>query len=289
LIDLDYTPTDNILAYAKYSRGYRSGLIVQNISAPFNIVQPEKVDAYEAGLKTSFDGLVKGTFDVAGFYNDFSNQQVLIGFDPYNNAPVAPTAAPVNIGTSHIYGAELEATIIPYDGVTLDFAYTYLNASLASVRALPTIVPPYVVAGTPKPGDPLELSPRNKLSFTPSYTLPVDESIGKITLSATFTHSDKQLTNYIDRGYPIGAAPSTLGMPISSMSYVPATNLLDLNVNWESVAGKPIDLSIFATNVTGEKYYTWFPGLSSATSFETAEVGPPCFYGVRLKYHFGED
>ncbi len=289
LLDVDYTPNDNILAYAKYSRGYRSGLIVQNISSPFDVVHPERVDAYEVGAKTSFDGPVKGTFDVAGFYNDFTNQQVLIGFEPLPGEPGSPTAAPVNGGTSHIFGAELETTIIPYDGVTLDFAYTYLYAALVRVNQLPSTVGPYAVFGSIFAGDPLELSPRDKLSFTPSYTLPLDDRFGQITLSATFTHTDRQLTNYEDGSAPATPAPFGVGLPINTLDYLPPTNLLDVNINWKSVAGKPVDLSFFATNVTGEKYYNWIPGIGSGYALETAEVGPPCFYGVRLRFHFGQD
>ncbi len=289
LLRAEYTPTDDILAYASYSRGYRAGAITQNIPPPYTAAGPERVDSYEVGAKTSFDyGGITGTFNVDGFYNDFANQQVLIGFLPQAGATVAPTAASINAGKSHIFGAELESTIIPYDGVTLNFAYTYLYAYLIEVRQLPASRPPYNIVGSIHPGDPLEASPRDKLSFTPAYTLPVDDSIGQIILSATFTHTDRQLTNYEDRGYP-ATAPFVGFGPLNSMSYVPPTNLLDLNVNWNSIAGKPVDLSFFATNVTGEKYYTWFPGLATDTGFETAEVGAPCFYGVRVKIHFGED
>ena len=303
LLDVDYTPDSDTLVYAKYSRGYRSGLIVQNIPANLALVRPEKVDAYEAGLKKTFEGgPVTGTLSADGFYNDLADQQLLLGFGanpcvgyspPYPTtgcvaATVPPTAAPINAGTSHIWGGELEATIIPYEGVTLDLAYTYMQTRLVSVRAI-TIpnTSPYVETGGINKNDPLELSPKNKVTVTPSYTLPLDERIGKITLSATFTHTDKQLTNYEDRTYPteyFGA-----GLPINSLSFIPATDLLDLNLNWNEVAGQPVDLSVFATNVTGLKYNTWYPGIATLTGLETAEVGPPAFYGFRVKIHFGQD
>ena len=68
----------------------------------------------------------------------------------------------------------------------------------------------------------------------------------------------------------------------------PATDLLDLNANWTNVLGRPVDASLFATNVTGQNYYVVCPGLGGAgLGFETLELGQPTMYGIRLKYHFG--
>lgn len=296
LIDLDYKPNDNILAYAKWARGYRAGVIVQNIVPPFNNVQPERVDDFEVGLKTTFNGMIEGTFDIDGFYNNFSNQQLLLGFNANPNycgpgcpAPVSPTAAPINAGKSHIYGVELNSTIIPYKGVTLSISYTYLNTELVKVQ---TFTLPahslYTIAGSQRKGDELPLSPHNKVSVSASYTLPINPDIGKVTLGATFVHTDKQLTNYIDRNAVLALGDAGASV-FTNLSYIQPTDLLSLNASWDSVLGKPIDISAFATNVTGEKYYTWIPGLAAGTGFETAEVGAPAMYGVRLTYHFGND
>src|SRR6201999_2622045 len=51
LVDFDYTPFQDLLLYAKYTRGYREGTI--NPTAPVTLqnVDPEKVDTYEVGEK----------------------------------------------------------------------------------------------------------------------------------------------------------------------------------------------------------------------------------------------
>src|SRR5205823_12980060 len=77
LINLDYKPNDDILAYAKYARGYRGGGINEaNFGA--ETWQPETVDDYEIGLKTSYRGVVQGTFNLAGFWNEFKDQQATV-------------------------------------------------------------------------------------------------------------------------------------------------------------------------------------------------------------------
>jgi iron complex outermembrane receptor protein len=285
----DLKPDQDTMIYAKWSRGYRAGVIVQNISYGFNNVQPEKIDDYEVGAKTTFHGMIEGTFDIDGFFNDFRNQQLLLGFNTNPNycgigcpSPVSPTAAPVNAGQSHIFGLELSSSIIPFEGATLSVDYTYLHTRLVSVRTF--TLPPnslYIITGAQKTGDELPLSPHNKLTVSASYDLPLDPDLGKITLGTTFVHTDRQLTNYEDR--------DLVGTPFANLSYIQPTDLLTLNATWASIMQQPVDLSVFATNVTGQKYYTWVPGLAPGEGFETAELGAPTMYGARLTYHFGED
>jgi iron complex outermembrane receptor protein len=287
LIDLDYNFTPDVLLYGKYARGYRSATIAPNVSAPLNLVAPEKVDSYELGLKTSFRGTVRGTFNLAAFYNDFSNQQLQVGFNAITGSGQASTAAPVNAGKSQIYGLEAEATVNPFEGLDLSASYTYLHTEIKSVPDFSTYSDPNFTLAAPfEEGDPEVLSPKHKLSVSARYTLPLDESIGKISFGGTYTYRTKMLVNYIDReNTAVSAIP---GPSIASFSSVPSLSLVNLNVNWDSVAGSPIDLSFFATNVTKEKYYTYAAGLgSSEVGFETASVGEPRMYGVRARYTFG--
>ncbi len=285
LLDLDYTPTDNILVYAKWARGYRQGVVTTIVPLPYSVTEPEKVDDYELGFKTSFDYEgVSGTFDIDGFYDDFRNQQILLGFQPacppFGTALVqcaSPGSAAYNAGKSRVDGVELDTTIVPYEGVTLQLGYTYLDTNILAIRK-PTANPAnlYDILGSAQPGNALELAPKNKLSATASYTLPLDDSIGKVTLSTTFTYTDSMVVNYVD-------------LPVSPLGRSQPTNLLDFNLNWEQVFGKPLDLSVFATNVTGDQYYTYIAGALPSTGVEFGSLGQPTFYGVRVTIHFGED
>src|SRR5690606_29308716 len=87
LVNLDYKPWDDALFYAKWSRGYRMGGIT--VAGPDGVqdYDAEKVDAYEVGAKFRWRGSVPGHFNVAGFYNDFRNQQLLYGIACVSSAP----------------------------------------------------------------------------------------------------------------------------------------------------------------------------------------------------------
>jgi iron complex outermembrane receptor protein len=280
LIDFDYTPTSDILAYVKYTRGYRAGTIAPNVTAPYNIVRPEKVDTYELGAKTSFAEPVHGIFNADVFYNNFTDQQLQLGFDAAPGAPVSPTAAPINAGKSRIWGIELESTVTPLKGLTLDASYTYLNTRIQELQSFPTPTGAlYVIDGAQRVGDPLALSPKNKYTLTATYTLPLGDTIGKVSVGATFTHTDSQLSNYSDRN-------STFAV-FKNLGTLPATDLLNLNLGWDSVLGKPVDLAFFATNVTDKQYYSYIPGIAIGTGFETAQLGQPRMYGLRVRLRFG--
>jgi iron complex outermembrane recepter protein len=308
LIESDYKPTDDIMGYIKWARGYRQGVVSPNVPPPFNVTKPETLDDYEAGVKTAFDMYgISGIFDIDGFYDKLRDQQVLQGFGDANpdcgaDIPVGyanptaacptPTEAVLNLGKSHIHGAEVNATVVPYEGVSLQLGYTHLYTDItqanlaynynkpapANLASLPT-QDLYIIQPTAKAGDPLLLSPRNKLTLTLAYTLPLDDSIGKVTLSSTYTYTDPMVLNYIDAAVP----------GFGYLGSRAATNILDFNLNWEQIMGKPLDLAVFATNVTDDQYYTWVGGLLNTTGFETANVGEPTFYGFRVTYHFGEE
>lgn len=62
-------------------------------------------------------------------------------------------------------------------------------------------------------------------------------------------------------------------------------SLLDLSLNWEGGAGTPIDLGLFATNVTNKYYYTHVNEQSSS-GFISRYLGEPRMYGMRLRYSF---
>lgn len=287
LLGLDYKPTDDILLYAKYARGYRAGGVFANAPIDHRTFEPEEVDNYEVGMKTSFFAPVKGTFNIAAFYNDFSNQQLQFGadarVDPNTgaSAPVSPTTAIINAGKSRIYGAEIEASIAPLEGLVFNVSYAYLDATIRSIDPVTTSDPNYQIAtGSLAPGSPLVLSPKNKYSVSGDYTLPLPENIGRISLGATFVHTDKQLTTYAYQSPTILAAFGT------DYGTLAARDLLNLNVSWNSILGTTADASLFGTNVTQEKYYQFVPGLATSGS-EFAVLGEPRMYGVRVRYRFG--
>jgi len=267
LIDLDYRPNNDMLFYAKYARGYRQGITNPRALDPYKSFGPEKVDSYEVGAKTSWQGPVPGHFNFAAFYNDLNDAQVQVSW----RQGASSSTAVVNGGKARIYGIEADASISPVEGLRLSGSATYLNARFKSVTP-PAPPPPYTAADVQTSvltQIPLIFAPKWKATATAAYTLPLSEDMGKLTASGTYAYT----TGY----YTL----ANIG------GNVPGYGLLNLNLNWNSVGGSPVDVAFFASNVTKKKYATFRSIYLPTLGFASEVLGEPRMYGVRLRYNFG--
>lgn len=128
-VALSYTFDSGVLVYASYNRGYRSGAFnggSYTSSAGVNYVAPERVNAYEAGVKGRFlDNVL--TLSAAGFYYDYKNQQL-------QDTRPGPVAFLVNAPKSEIYGAEIEASIRPFEGLVINASGGWLHATYKTLE-----------------------------------------------------------------------------------------------------------------------------------------------------------
>jgi iron complex outermembrane receptor protein len=291
LIDIDYKPTPDILIYAKYSRGYRSGGINEaNVGS--ESWRPEWLDNYEVGLKSSWrGGDVRGTFNIDGFWNEFHDQQATVNLAQcvVASRPTCTLPAPTginaiqNIGRSQIKGIEVDASLT-YGNVKLDIGYSYLDAKVTGGSAIICDNSRYecALAGFLTTGSTLPYAPKNRVTLTGTYILPIPETMGRLSLSATFTHTDRQVTSVGSvAAFAQGAIPYDGGIS-------PPTDLLNLNVNWNHVGNSPIDVGFFASNVTDQKYFVGIGGGLSSIGADNLVLGSPRMFGFRLKYHFGD-
>jgi iron complex outermembrane receptor protein len=280
LVELQYKPTADIMAYAKYSRGYRAGGVQVQAPASIPTFQPEHLNAYEVGFKTQWRSVVRGTFNVAGFYNTLSSQQISVGYAALPTALFLPfTTGIVNAGSSKIYGVELQGSIKPTESTRVDFGYTYLKTEITAIGnvGVPASTG-YFAASVPLKGDPQTNAPENKFTLTGAYTLPIPADAGDLTVSATFNYTDPQATGYTQRD---------ASGKLTGLSLIKAIQLLDLNLDWRHVGGSPVDLSVFANNVLARHYYLTGIDETSSLGFSVAQVGMPRMFGVRLRYNFG--
>ena len=272
LISGEYTPDDDLLLYAKWARGYRAGGINALV---IGLVDwgPEKVDAYEVGAKATFRGAVPGHLNVAAYYNDLVDQQLSTSAIPRASITgLAQQQGIVNAGKSRIWGIEVDASVNPLAGLRFDLGYAYLNTKLISTTVIGSstiyaqILPNAVVGG------PLSMSPRHRVTLTGTYTLPIDESIGRISVGATYVYTTKQ---------------NSVLATSSPLYQIPSTDLLNLNASWTSIMETPIDASFFMTNVTKEEYPLYVVGGFPSFGIDGVNPNPPRMFGFRLRYRFG--
>ena len=129
VIDAEYKPIPDAMLYAKYSRGYRQGAVnASNIGLETWL--PRRVDTYELGAKASFNsGSLRGYFNVAGFWNEFTDQQLSVTVIGKVGSGIPGARVIVNAGSSRIRGVEVDASL------TASTASSWTSATPISIRS----------------------------------------------------------------------------------------------------------------------------------------------------------
>lgn len=276
LIELDYKPFEGSMVYGKFLRGYRQGSVILAADAGVDTFKPEKVNTYEVGLKTEFGGPVPGRVNLAAFTNDFTNQQLQLG---YISPASLQTTTIVNAGKSRIRGIEGDAFFQPLESLTVGFSFSLLDTVLLAqsdqtgrVGAAGGPIAQASVTPIADVGDELPYAPKQTYVTNVSWRLPLPEKVGSIDLGATYSMIGEQRSAATSSG-PFGM--------------LDAFNLLNLNFTWTGIMGSALDLVVYGTNVLGEEYTTYTSGTYNLLGYESRAVGAPRMVGARLKANFG--
>jgi iron complex outermembrane receptor protein len=266
---LDYQITPETLLYAKGSRGFKSGGFngAGGVYYP-NRYESEYVTDVEVGIKSDFDIMgIKTRTNIDGFHDDYRNAQRSVGvpFELVAGVPSSTTSTTVVAdGNAVVQGIEFEGTILPFDGLTMTASWSYVDAY-------------YTKFTIPGVGDrtylPYPFVPKNKFGFTADYVLPfVPEELGQVHAIAEYVHTGR-ITYATDQVEPDGNEPGY--------------GLLNIRLNWNNVAGQPIDASFFMTNVTDNLYSIGKFGIYTTEGFVSQLYGEPQMWGFQVKYRFG--
>lgn len=150
---VDWKPVSNLLLYATYSEGFKSGGFNTRYLAPVPSAiayNPELLTSYEAGAKVDlFDRKLR--INTAAFHSKYNDIQLTV-YD--QGAPITR-----NGGSAEINGVEVEITAVPVSNLTLSGGLGYLDAKYT--RA-PTLNP--AIAADQ------QITLATRLAKTPEYT-----------------------------------------------------------------------------------------------------------------------
>ena len=131
LFNLSFSATDNLMLYATWAEGFKSGGFTQRVFPPLTIVptfDPEFVTSYEFGWK--FTGLNNRLrLNGAVFTADYTDIQVSI-FDPSggNTAPIFRNAAEAGIN-----GLEVELSLLATNGIVVEAGLGWVDPEFEAV------------------------------------------------------------------------------------------------------------------------------------------------------------
>ncbi|RMD85062.1 MAG: TonB-dependent receptor [Candidatus Dadabacteria bacterium] len=118
--------TEDLLAYGRISRGFKSGGFNGRATTKEAFLEPyseETLTSYEIGMKSEwFDNRLR--LNASGFFNDYDDLQVAV-FEPTVGGGTVSKLQ--NAAKAEIWGAEVELLAIPLPGVDVRATYAFLD------------------------------------------------------------------------------------------------------------------------------------------------------------------
>jgi iron complex outermembrane recepter protein len=284
VLGASWTPTTDILGYAKYSRGYKAGGFNSGINAVDPLTGEETVDAFEIGYKQTIAKVLQ--MNVAAFYYDYKNDQQPLGeLDPTTN--IINTII-VNLPVVHTYGVELEAIWNPITDLDIFLNYAYLNATIHSTNGVcyqdaadPQALAPGANTGGCAAGTGLQnivgatlpASPREKVSLSAIYTMHFNP--GSLALNGTYIWRDQTYDSVFNRSYNLA----------------PSYSLVNLRAIWSDNSNR-YNIILYADNVFDKIGQDASFGLGVTDPGPAQVIDPvvsyipPRVYGIELRYRF---
>jgi iron complex outermembrane receptor protein len=247
-LQLNFVPNDDNLLYAAFNRGIKGGNWSLDPSGAVALTHlkhgPEVLNAYEVGWKSDlWDG--RARLNVAAFYYDYQDYQA---FSLVNLVPqVTNSDADAN-------GGEIELTLAPATGLTLQLGAAFLDSTVDAV--------PDVFGGTVKAEFPL--APHTSLNALARYEWPAFG--GTLAVQIDGLWNDDQYLEGTN----------------SQVSFEPAYSVWNSRVSFSS-AGDKVQLNLYVRNLTDEEYRVYNLDLGLLGFIEQA-YGPPRQFGASVAY-----
>lgn len=269
----NYALTDDVSAYASYTRGFKSGSFPTLGATSFSQVKPvvqEQLDSIELGFKAT---LADGAAQLNGaIYNyDYTDKQLLTKIP---DAIFGTLWTLQNIPDSEVMGAELDLQWIPAQGLTIGAGISYLESEVSGF------------VGSNQKGERVDFdgsefpfSANLQLSATAKYEWDISDAIsGNVAID--LSHTDDSRADFTGKGSTqLGTAiPYAFDKDFVIEGYTIANarmGVTDSTNQWGA--------SIWVRNLTDEFYIT---NTIQHGDMVSRYAGMPRTYGVTVNYSF---
>ncbi len=259
---LDYQVSDDVMAYASYSKGYRAGAINGTAYASPNqltFVDPEEITAYETGVKSElFGGRMRLNGSV--FFYDYKNQQLqeIIGIVPFLR----------NVPKAEALGFELDMTAQVSDNLLVNMGYGYLDSEYKELT----------LSGVDLSGNKFSNAPDQTFNVALDWTL-MDKSSGQIHFRPSAVYAgDTWLSPANEK--PSSATGAVLD---NSRLFQDAYWLVNAGLAWER---ENLTVSANVKNLFEEEYLVYGNDLRAAVGVDFLVRGQRRTYGVDVSWKF---
>ena len=259
-VGVDYKPTENLMLYAKTSKGFRSGGFPQVApaapAAPVSALPsfaPENVISPEIGEKLEMlDHRLRLNADL--FYAEYGNIQ-----QSFNIASVnGPVTVTQNVGKARFQGGEIEVAAL-IQSLTLNMSAGFIDPKF-----------------TQGPDVGLPVTNLSKTTIAVGAHYPLETGTGKFTFNVAYDWRSKE---YFFEPIPGNAAQSS---NIAQSDY----GLLNAKIDFD-LKSLPLTVSLWGNNLNAVEYKTRVTGLvAGGLPFDPYIAGNPRTFGATIKYKF---
>ena len=133
-VELDYRASDDVLLYASYNRGSKSGGFTFSTGTPYGGTEvdfvngipfdPETLNAFELGMKSNLAGGL-ATLNLSAFYYDYKDYQAFSQISQVQTVTNQDATA---------QGLEVELNAAPTDGLTLQLGASFMDSEVKDIR-----------------------------------------------------------------------------------------------------------------------------------------------------------
>lgn len=258
-VGLNYSFNEDVMVYANVSTAFKSGgfngsFIFDPAELEYLSYEPETITAYHLGFKSDLAGRrlrVNGEL----FYYDYDDLQVFTLVDLGGPLPASVLA---NAASARMKGAELEVTALPLQGLTLQGAVSYLDATLRDFQS---------VAGDFSGNRPA-LSPKWSFSVRAAYEHPITDTLS-VRLQSDVNWQDDVYYNVDNVEETRQSAYAIWNARLS---------LLSSNGQWE-VAG-------WVRNIADKNYWSYLIDIGESFGMIQGMRGMPRTYGLELSVQY---
>lgn len=259
-VSLDHRFSRELMGYASYNRGFKSGTFVAQNVSPTTPIEPEYLDAFEVGVKADmFDRKLR--FNLASFYYLYRDRQykfVNMGQEFLYNAE-----------KSRMYGLDADLTWKVTNEFTLnaglsliDAKYTRFTNSPITTPADPAVGGNIISFGSVN-GKNIESTPPWTLNIGPSYRLPT--GIGEFNFNVNYYHNGGWYANPDNRVKQ------------------PAYDVVNANMAFEPSGLQGVKVNIWGKNIFDEYYASQY---NSQLYGNTLNPAPGRTFGVTVGYSY---
>ncbi|HMO76468.1 MAG TPA: TonB-dependent receptor [Sphingopyxis sp.] len=258
LASIDWTPRPGLLFYARTARSFKGGgqnLRGTGTADSFAAFAPETVTDYEAGAKLDLlDRRLR--INAALFQANYRDIQRTIVQASTSGSIISLVT---NAARARIRGGELEVTAVPVDGLTLSGGLGVNDAEYLDFTD---------VTGD-RSGEPFQF-PKYSYRLGATYKAALD--FGELRLSIDW--------NWRSKVQLVGSAiyRDSLRQPGYGLLGARAAVTID---------GIGSEIAVFATNLTGKRYYVSGVQFDNSLGFNSLYSGEPRVIGLQLTTRFG--